>query len=190
MQVAMTVGEKSLFENFLRCSRRYVEFGTGGSTFLAASLVSESVTSVDSSQEWLERVRTECLAHKLPVVPTLIHVNIGETKELGYPKDETRKDHWSDYHTTVWSNPAASGADLYLIDGRFRVACFLQTLLHARPDALISIHDFANRNHYHIVNEVAQEIARHENFSVFIRKPHYDPRRAVAVLNQYAIRPD
>jgi hypothetical protein len=189
MQIAMTLGEKALFESFVRCSRQYVEFGAGGSTYLAASLVSNSVLSVDSSQEWLDRVRAQCLENGLPISPTLMHVSIGETKDWGFPVDESAKNTWSDYHSAVWANPEASRADLYLVDGRFRVACFTQVVLHARPDALIAIHDFANRPHYHIVREVAQEIAARENLSVFVRKPHYDPRQAVAILNDYALNP-
>jgi hypothetical protein len=57
-----------------------------------------------------------------------------------------------------------------MIDGRFRVACFMQVLLHSRRDALIMIHDFDFRNEYHVVREVAREIAVAGSLSLFIRR--------------------
>jgi hypothetical protein len=189
MNVAMAPAERSLFESFLRCSRRYVEFGAGGSTYLAASLVAEAVTFLDSSKEWLERVRAECLAHDLSTKPKLTHVDIGETGDWGVPVENAKKDLWPDYHTTIWSDPEAGRADLYLVDGRFRVACFMQTVLHAQSGALIAIHDFANRPYYHVVRDVAREVAALGSFSVFARKPDYDPAHASAVLKDHAFDP-
>lgn len=189
MHVAMTPSEKGLFESFLRCSKRYVEFGAGGSTCFAASLVSGAVTSTDSSKEWLERVRVECLAQDMPVAPTLVHVDIGETGRWGYPADGAKKEHWPGYHTAIWSTPGADQADLYLVDGRFRVACFMQVALRAQPGALVAIHDFAGRPGYHVVREVAREIATSESLSVFVRRPDFDPRRAAAILDEHAFNP-
>ena len=70
----------------------------------------------------------------------------------------TRK-RWPDYHGSIWIRAESSDADLYMVDGRFRVACFMQVLLHSRRDALIMIYDFDFRNEYHVVREVAREIA-------------------------------
>jgi hypothetical protein len=89
----------------------------------------------------------------------------------------------------IWLNPEASRADLYLVDGRFRVACFMQIILHAHPDALIAIHDFANRPQYHVIYDVAREIAVRENLSVFVRRPDCNPIRALAILNKHALIP-
>ena len=73
------------------------------------------------------------------------------------PELTPERESWRAYHEGVWAEPEASRADLYLVDGRFRVACFMQTLLHASPDALVAIHDFAKRPQYHVVQEVARE---------------------------------
>jgi hypothetical protein len=189
MQVAMSPGERGLFESLLRAARSYLEFGAGGSTRLAASLVAESVISVDSSREWLDRVRERCLASRLRVAPTLLHVSIGETKDWGYPADESARDRWLDCHGGIWSHGAARDADLYLVDGRFRVACFMQVLLHARPDALIAIHDFANRPHDQVIRGMAREIATCGNLSVFLRRRDHDPARIAAILEEHARDP-
>ena len=60
MQPRMSDVETRLFECLLRCSDRYLEFGSGGSTCLASDLVRSSVMSIDSCQEWIEKVRRDC----------------------------------------------------------------------------------------------------------------------------------
>lgn len=190
MRIAMTAAEKTLFEQFLSCSENYLEFGAGGSTFLASALVRRSVISVDSSPEWLERVRTACLEHKHPIQPVLVSVDVGEVKEWGWPRDETRRESWPDYHSAVWSHPESKDADFCFVDGRFRVACFLQSLRHTRQEAIIGIHDFNDRPQYHVVHEFAREIARSEALSFFVRKADFDDQRAAEVLDRHSFQPD
>ncbi|MBR0665570.1 hypothetical protein GXW71_14520 [Roseomonas hellenica] len=186
MKLAMKPEEIALFKSLLACSRRYVEFGAGGSTVLAASLVKEAVTSVDSSKEWLDRVRQDCEAQKCPVSPTLIHVDIGELKDWGYPRDTKRRPDWPRYYSWLGDSRDGALADLFLVDGRFRVASFLQVFLQGNPDSLIAIHDFANRPKYHVIHEFGREVARAENFSVFLRRPGADRKRALEVLEAHA----
>jgi hypothetical protein len=190
MQPSMLKAETNLFASFLRSSHNYFEFGTGGSTCLAASLVRNSVTSVDSSREWLDLVHKECDVKGLPIKPMLLHVDIGTVVEWGRPVQFSRRSAWSDYHSSVWSNPRSKEADFYLVDGRFRVACFMQILLHSQHDALIAIHDFASRAQYHVVREVAREIAIANEFSVFIKKSFLDHQRVTAILDDHAFAPD
>src|SRR6516225_2326515 len=73
--------EMEMFAGFACCSANYVEFGSGGSTVLACHTVADTVTSIDSSQEWQARVAEECRHSEARVSPTLIHVDIGPTKE-------------------------------------------------------------------------------------------------------------
>jgi len=167
MTPRMSGAELSLFSSFLRCSDNYFEFGAGGSTCLAAGLVKTSVTSIDSSQQWLDDVANYCATTNQPIKPELIYADIGPTYSWGFPAGESQRRKWPAYHEGCWVNPRASDADLYLVDGRFRVACFMQTVLHCRPDSLILIHDFASRDYYQVVREVAREIAKAGDLSVF-----------------------
>ena len=72
MTPRMSAAELGLLASFLRCAQHYYEFGAGGSTCLAASLVAQSVTAVDSSQAWLDEVmrryvaRLEALCREAP----------------------------------------------------------------------------------------------------------------------------
>jgi hypothetical protein len=181
----MSAEETALFLSFLRNSRDYVEFGTGGSTVLASKHVRNSILSVDSSHEWLGRVKTACAAN--PTKPELVFTDIGPTGEWGYPTDASTKARWPDYHSAIWAIPGSASADLYLIDGRFRVACFAQTVLHCRLNAIIGIHDFSSRPNYHCVREIADEIATAGDISFFrpLRRKH----AADAILQSYRMEP-
>jgi hypothetical protein len=96
-------------------------------------------------------------------------VDIGPVGDWGAPLNQENRGKWADYHSKVWLNPGVSDCDLYMVDGRFRVACFMQIVLHCRPYASIMMHDFTSRSHYHVVKQVATEIARAGDLSVFRR---------------------
>jgi hypothetical protein len=169
MRPRMSNSELDLFECFLRCAGRYLEFGTGGSTCLAAATVSGSVWSVDSSRKWQADVENHCKASGIKKPPKLLYVDIGPVGDWGAPLNQENRGKWADYHSKIWQNPSASDCDLYMVDGRFRVACFMQIVLYCHPHARIMIHDFASRSYYRVVKHVATEVARAGDLSVFHR---------------------
>lgn len=184
MHPRMSAKEYELFLAFVRNSENYVEFGSGGSTFVASKLVKTSILSVDSSSEWLEKVMAACAPH--PVQPTLVHIDIGPTGNWGFPANDKQKADWPAYSQDVWGVEGACEGDLYMIDGRFRVACFAQTVLHCRPDALIAIHDFASRPYYHDVHAIARMIASAEEMAIFRpRQGAQDAARNLAQAFQF-----
>lgn len=189
MQPLMSTAELAMFQGLLRCSQDYVEFGSGGSTFLASGLVGRSILSVDSAEVWLQQVREACAAANAPVIPELVGVDIGSIGGWGYPTDPTTRARWPKYHTDIWINPRAARADLYLVDGRFRVACAMQLLLRCRPDALLLVHDFGSRPQYHAIRDVAQEIALVEDLSLFRCPPARDMVLIHALLDIYRFEP-
>jgi len=189
MLPAMLDTEIALLESVLRCSTDYLEFGTGGSTALAARLVGRSIISVDSSHEWLNKVSEYCVARDFSIKPALHFVDIGPIRDLGYPSDESCRDRWPDYHRAVSNTPGADMADTFLIDGRFRVACFIQVMLHTRADAIVMVHDFWIRPEYHAIYNFAREIARADNLSVFQRAAAFDRDDAMRGLQNFAFDP-
>jgi hypothetical protein len=187
MKIAMDGQEQTLFKSFVDLSTRYLEFGSGGSTWLACQTKKEWVISIDSSLEWLNNVGDA--TNGASTKPVLLHVDIGKLREWGYPVDREKESTWADYHELVWQRPESKTADLYFIDGRFRVACFVQCVLHAAPGAFIAIHDFENRPHYHPVRTVAREIARANNMSIFQRPARIDLDAAQQLLQKYRLEP-
>jgi hypothetical protein len=185
----MSNNEQALFLSFLRCSRRYLEFGSGGSTFAAALAVTEAVISVDSSKDWLQIVEDACKYANVKAQPRLLHVDIGELKDWGYPKNDLRRADWPSYHSLVWELEGSKQADFYLVDGRFRVACFLQIISRMQRPVPIAVHDFADRPHYHVILQFGDEIARVESMSVFMRKPYVDFGAVRNVMSEYQYNP-
>ena len=185
MRPHMTDREAELFDSLIGRSRHYLEFGCGGSTYVAAQRVGGSIVSVDSSTGWLDTVRAACAGPECAVKPEMVHVDIGPTGAWGVPTDGSTRGRWPTYYETPWTVPGTYESDLVLVDGRFRVACFVKTLMNCRPDAVIVMHDFASRGHYHVVRQVAREIARSEELSVFVPAPAASRRTLHEILDRH-----
>jgi len=188
MNPRMSEKELRLFECFTRCSDRYLEFGSGGSTCVAANTVNTSIVSIDSSKEWQDNVRKYCTNNNTKLIPELLHADIGPTGNWGVPTDKNTRDKWPNYHGNIWTTPSASCADLFMVDGRFRIACFVQIVLHCEPDSVIMFHDFTSREKYHVIKEVAREIASAEELSVFTLARGRIRNRALEILYQASER--
>lgn len=186
MQPRMSANEFALFSSFVKTSERYLEFGAGGSTFIASSYVKSWVISINSSQQWLDSVSSACEANRTK--PELTFKDIGPVGDWGHPVDPTTRSRWPDYHASIWNSPRSMNADLYLVDGRFRVACFAQIVLHCRPDAIIGFHDFASRNHYHCIREISREIAVAEDMAFFQPLPVMR-EKAANILGKFMFDP-
>jgi len=186
MRPRMSEAEINLFKSIVSNSNRYFEFGSGGSTYTACSLVKESVLSVDSSIDWHHQVREKCLEERVAIKPTLVHIDIGALGDWGYPKDDAAREKWPSYYTDIWNDAVSSDADLYMVDGRFRVACFMQILLHCESDSLIMFHDYTSRKPYHVVAEVAREVASAEDLTVFLPRRTRSRRRVAEILALHA----
>jgi hypothetical protein len=189
MSPRMSYIEAALLESCLRCSEIYVEFGTGGSTVLASQLVKRTIISVDSSKEWQNRVAVACEGKESITRPDLILADIGPTREWGYPVGSEDPDSWCIYYTDVWKVRSSRNADLFLIDGRFRVACFLETLRRCMRDSVILFHDFTSRPDYHVVHEVAREVAKAGDLSLFLRRPGTNDTTVGLLLDAYKHNP-
>lgn len=170
MQPQMTAAEVTQLELQLAGRESLLEFGSGGSTIVAARQVGR-IVSVDSDPAWLTRVAAE-LTH-VPVEFTPYHADIGPVGEWGWPADESRLRDWPHYHAHIWRHLSGS-PDAVLVDGRFRVACLLQAIIHCRPDTMLIFHDFWNRPHYHIVLKHADVLARVDSLAVLRAKPQID----------------
>lgn len=118
---ADTLGE--LRERMAR-SRSYLEYGSGGSTVLASTLVKGDIVSVESDRKFARAVRDKT---RDASNVTVLHANIGPTGPWGRPMLNlpTR---WRTYPELPW-NYQTSVPDLIFVDGRFRVACVLYSLL-------------------------------------------------------------
>jgi hypothetical protein len=107
------------------------------------------ILAVDSSLAWIAKVR-EATADQAERRITIEAIDLGELGDWGYPS--TYRHRFRNYvHSPLQHSPVKS--DLVLIDGRFRVACFLHSLLTAEAGTPILFDDYTNRPHYHLVEE-------------------------------------
>lgn len=150
------------FRERLKSARNYLEYGSGGSTILANRLV-HTLVSVESDGNFLSEVRRKLAEEGHHSMVKLLHVNIGLTLEWGMPvftkPTRRRVRRWEDYPTAPWRYFRSIGQqpDLILVDGRFRVACVLESLLSLSPssNAEILLDDYAGRPHYSVVEQFA-----------------------------------
>lgn len=134
-----------------------VEYGSGGSTLIAAEL-GKTVITTESSAAWLVEVMGAYKENKLQghIIP--IYADIGPTGNFGHPKDETNWKNWPTYATKAWKycSEHQLDADLVLIDGRYRVACFIASCINTKTSVKVLFDDYVDRPNYHIVEKLSK----------------------------------
>ncbi|MGI0439399.1 hypothetical protein ACRE1S_02540 [Helicobacter himalayensis] len=173
--------EINLFLKYTLKSKNYLEFGCGGSTFLMIYATLANVTSIESDKNFIKHLlRNELLfrASKSNELNSLklVHIDIGKVKEWGMPIDDGKKKNYPLYSQYIFNHlnqKDIENIDTIFVDGRFRVACTLCAILHCKSDVLIIIHDFWEREYYHIVLDFLECIDRVETLGIFrIKKQH------------------
>lgn len=182
MKIVMTPKEVDLLSSFLKCTENYFEYGMGGSTLLASSLVSESITSIESDGAWVEKVRREVDGAKISI--TLNHVNIGPTGGWGTPVNRANEELFPNYPRAIAKTDNGK-IDFCLVDGRFRVACAAQAFLTLRSDSIVAIHDYNNRPQYHVVENFARKLASCDTLALFVRRPDAARAKIQSIFDQY-----
>jgi hypothetical protein len=122
------------------------------STLMAVQANFEAIVAVDSDPSWVSAVKThpefsEAIAQGRASV---IHGNIGSTREWGNPKDGSDVRLWPNYIASAWREWARRAClpDLVYIDGRFRVACAYSVVVacggsEASNRPVVLMHDFS-----------------------------------------------
>jgi len=145
---ALFRGDDELFREALATCTVFGEYGCGASTIWCARNTAAQILSVDTSSEWIETVGN---ATGRPPQLQLVHVDLGRLGDWGRPRDYSRRDRFADYITAPWRFDVKP--DVVLVDGRFRVACFLTSLVEADPGTTILFDDYTNRPHFHLVED-------------------------------------
>ncbi len=173
--LVLTDNEKSLLKKYLSLSKYYLEFGSGGSTFLAVLCSNTKVYSVESDDNWIKYLSS------WKVIKDSIHnkrlkffyANIGAVKEWGIPINNDLKDVFYKYSSDVFKNENVC-FDTVFVDGRFRVACVLKSILECSEDVSILIHDYSMREEYHIIERYLDKVEDADSLFVFRKKSNID----------------
>lgn len=180
----MTTKEVGVFCRHIENASFLLEFGSGGSTVMAAALGVKEIVSVDSSLEWLQKVaETEEVKR---CIFTSHHVDIGKLTNWGNPADKSSAISWPAYYRSVW-NVLKAEPDVILVDGRFRVACAFMSILHAQLGTKIIVHDFWDRPYYHDILKYLDCIDREHQIGVFIQKSDLDWRDLAKTFSRYVL---
>lgn len=173
---------KLLNDSFSRASH-YLEYGVGGSTVLAARKSLKTIIAIDSSDEWIHKVKTDIENNVYTGNINLLHANLGPTANWGYPNDQLMVKNWPQYYASPWVSYRSLGLspDLILIDGRFRTPCFLYSLLHCKNGTRILWDDYLNRPEYHFVEQVLAPQGLVDDMAVFTAVENID-KKFVAIL--------
>ncbi|MET4132433.1 hypothetical protein ABIE62_001568 [Porphyrobacter sp. MBR-155] len=148
-------------------ARVILEYGSGGSTRVAAAMPGKFIMSVESDLDWTRGLRRDLAGAASPVI--LHHVDIGPTGPWGRPLSD---DKWRAYHrypNTVWDQTWFRQPDVVLIDGRFRTACLAAVMLRTSRPVKVLFDDYGVREKYRLVEKVikpSQTIGRMAEFTV------------------------
>lgn len=163
-----------------------LEYGSGGSTKIAARLPGKYVMSVDSSLDWTREMRKQLDAPDIVSPVTMYHVDIGETGAWGRPSNESGWRNYHNYPNAIWDEPFFRQPDLILIDGRFRTACLATALLRCQKPAEILFDDYTVRPRYHLIEQVIKPTRIIEKMAIFHVTPgQVSPSDIGFLVSQY-----
>jgi hypothetical protein len=189
----MSDNEKAIFDQAIRKSSHYLEFGLGGSTLRAIQKSKAKIYTVESSPDWISHMREYVFVRyfenkRLYLFP----VNIGPVGDWGYPESEDFKGYFQRYSSSVFQSIDSKLIDLALVDGRFRVACILKIVLacYENSNILILIHDFWDRPHYHVVLKYLDIVNRADTIGLFSVKKNVDLKSVEHDYEAFKLIPD
>ena len=172
-------GDNVLFKKLLEEAKYYGEYGVG-STTIHALKKEKKIIAVDSSYAWINEVSKSVINSR---TTDLKYVNLGKVEDWGYPLGYTKKENFKLYRNYIWQK--AEKPDLVMIDGRFRVACFLTSLRYANPKTKIYFDDYLTRPFYHVVEEFEVPIEETTRAAVFIVNGSYDIEKLDYLINKF-----
>ena len=157
-------GHDALFKKVLAASKVYGEYGCGQSTLWVLENTDCPVIAVDTSKDWVDRVLSKASREC-----DLKHVDLGPVGGWGRPTGYSKKDDFHLYTDYLWKSD--KNIDTVLIDGRFRVCCFLTTIKYSKEGTSIIFDDYTNRHYYHEVEKYVKREDSHGRQCLFITPP-------------------
>jgi len=149
------------FLDQLAGAKRYLEYGTGGSTYQAAR-VGVDFIAVDTDPYFLDAVRAKIQGAGLGRPGQVFrHADIGRTGTWGRPRGRVNDARRRSFRHASDPPPECGEGrlpDFVLIDGRFRVACAFKVfnMLRARTGWTVVVDDYTDRPQYREIEDYAE----------------------------------
>lgn len=147
-------GDDTLFKDEVKKVDVYGEYGCGKSTKWVLNNTTANVIAVDTSSEWVDVVEKDNQSNNNRL--NIYHSDLGELGGYGRPLSYEKKDNFSRYTDYIWEQKKTP--KLVLIDGRFRVCCFLTSLKFAEEGTKIIVDDYNHRRFYHFVEKYVSRV--------------------------------
>ena len=181
----MSQQDKSAFHYYLslqlknnRDCMTYVEWGSGGSTFVALQYA-HRVISIENYAEWCGIIlqSPQVICNIITGQLVFVCVDGGPVAQFGTPKDMNNYN--SSHYIDVMQHFTDLEADFVLIDGRFRVATGLASMRNSKPDSVMMFHDYKKWSDYWIIEKFFNKLPIPENmnatvFGAFSKKKSID----------------
>lgn len=151
--LTMPAPEAELLRSVYADADTILEYGSGGSTVLAADMPGKTVFSVESDKNWAAMMRDWFAANPPASKVEIIWASIGPTVEWGHPKDNRAWKRYARYPLAVWDREDLGQPDVVLVDGRFRLGCVLATAFRTTEPVTLLFDDYARRKFYHVVED-------------------------------------
>jgi hypothetical protein len=122
----------------------------------------------------------------------LEYCDIGEVGNWGTPKNDGKIcDYWK-YAATPWdvARRLHLVPDTILIDGRFRVASFLLSLVSARTGARILFDDYLDRPYYFVAEQFCPVAETHGRMAVFVAERAYSVPEICQRIAEFSVLPN
>lgn len=161
----------------------YLEFGSGGSTFLSIMNTNANVYSVESDLNWINYLRKWKIINENENKRLFFnYIDIGNVGEWGIPLEKDKEFLYENYSKYIFN--IKKDFDLVFIDGRFRIACVLQVLLNCQNNTKIIIHDFNDRPNYHSILNFLDIIDTADTMALFKIKNNNDINKIEDLYNK------
>jgi hypothetical protein len=146
----------------------------------------KTIISVDTLKPWIDKV-----SKSLESMQTTLLINyfdLGEIGDWGVPINRNKSQNFWRYMVMPWeaANSRNLIPDTILIDGRFRVASFLYSLLSSRVGTLIMFDDYLDREHYFVVEKFCKLQEKHGRMGVFYVEHKYSVPELVSAISNYS----
>jgi hypothetical protein len=135
-----------------------LEYGSGGSTVVASDLPGKTVFSVESDRAWHQKMVAWFQENPSLSSITMHYSDIGPTKEWGFPTSDVSWKNYIEYPFGVWSKYPQLNPDIVLVDGRFRVGCFIACVMNTKQDCTILYDDYSIREPYWVVEKIVKPV--------------------------------
>jgi hypothetical protein len=130
-----------------------LEYGSGGSTVMAAEMPGKAIWSVESDPVWAQMMRNWFTVNP-PAAGSEVDIiwsDIGPTKEWGHPVGHSECQRFARYPLEVWDLSGFIPPDVVLVDGRFRAGCVLATAFRTSRLVTVFVDDYTSRPQNHVI---------------------------------------